>query len=199
MLDSDLVSGFSLLYFIRENIKSQLPLVQLEDIESSSESQNRRSRFENCEELPFLAVNVALAPKHISGVTCIKLITIVPSNLAIGVDLAFIVRLQRYFLGALDRVDQVNEEDEIAFRTSNSNTWLYAESQRYWPLPNMQKLFDARQNEVKGDSEIYIERMTVFPYSLSLSVAPSRALSNAQAQNEGPGAAAIHAGNNCDS
>lgn len=199
MLDSDLVSGFSLLYFIRENIKSQLPLVQLEDIEPSSESQNRRSRFENCEELPFLAVNVALAPKHISGVTCIKLITIVPSNLAIGVDLAFIVRLQRYFLGALDRVDQVNEEDEIAFRTSNSNTWLYAESQRYWPLPNMQKLFDARQNEVKGDSEIYIERMTVFPYSLSLSVAPSRALSNAQAQNEGPGAAAIHAGNNCDS
>jgi len=199
MLDSDLVSGFSLLYFIRENTKSQLPLVQLEDIEPSSESQNRRSRFENCEELPFLAVNVALAPKHISGVTCIKLITIVPSNLAIGVDLAFIVRLQRYFLGALDRVDQVNEEDEIAFRTSNSNTWLYAESQRYWPLPNMQKLFDARQNEVKGDSEIYIERMTVFPYSLSLSVAPSRALSNAQAQNEGPGAAAIHAGNNCDS
>ena len=199
MLDSDLVSGFSLLYFIRENIKSQLPLVQLEDIEPSSESQNRRSRFENCEELPFLAVNVALAPKHISGVTCIKLITIVPSNLAIGVDLAFIVRLQRYFLGALDRVDQVNEEDEIAFRTSNSNTWLYAESQRYWPLPNMQKLFDARQNEVKGDSEMYIERMTVFPYSLSLSVAPSRALSNAQAQNEGPGAAAIHAGNNCDS
>lgn len=199
MLDSDLVSGFSLLYFIRENTKSQLLLVQLEDIEPSSESQKRRSRFENCEELPFLAVNVALAPKHISGVTCIKLITIVISNLAIGVDLAFIVRLQRYFLGALDRVDQVNEEDEIAFRTSNSNTWLYAESQRYWPLPNMQKLFDARQNEVKGDSEIYIERMTVFPYSLSLSVAPSRALSNAQAQNEGPGAAAIHAGNNCDS
>jgi len=199
MFDSDLVSGFCLWYFIHENTKSQLPLVQLEDIEPSSESQNRRSRLEKCEELPFLAVNVALAPKHISGVTCIKLITIVPSNLAIGVDLAFIVRLQRYFLGALDRVDQVNEEDEIAFRTSNSNTWLYAESQRYWPLPNMQKLFDARQNEVKGDSEIYIERMTVFPYSLSLSVAPSRALSNAQAQNEGPGAAAIHAGNNCDS
>ena len=123
--------------------------------------------------------------------TCFKNITIAPRNLAIGVDLALLVRLQRYFLGALDRIEQVKEEQG---GIGSDTTWIYADSQHTWPLPQMQNLFDARQTGYEESLEVYFKRLTVFPFSLSLSVAPSRALSNAQATLEGPGAAAIHAG-----
>ena len=105
--------------------------------------------------------------------------------------MALLVRLQRYFLGALDRIEQVEEEQD---GHGSDTTWVYADSQNVWPLPNMQKLFDARQTGYKESLEIYFERLTVFPFSLSFSVAPSRALTSAQAALEGPGAAAIHTG-----
>uniref|UniRef100_A0A7S2PQX2 Vacuolar protein sorting-associated protein 13 DH-like domain-containing protein n=1 Tax=Leptocylindrus danicus TaxID=163516 RepID=A0A7S2PQX2_9STRA len=147
----------------------------------------------NLPEQPVIAIGINFAPKHISEVTCLRSVTVAPRNIAVGVDLAFIVRLQRFLLGAQDRLEQASEDENDE---GGELIWKYAESRELWPFPNLQKMFSACVNASgagKESRELFFEGLTVFPYNLSLSVASPRAMTSAQAMLEGPGAAAIHA------
>jgi Vacuolar-sorting-associated 13 protein C-terminal/SHR-binding domain of vacuolar-sorting associated protein 13/Autophagy-related protein C terminal domain len=129
------------------------------------------------ETTPLLAMAFKFAPKHHSGFLCLRHVTIAPSNLAIAVDLAFVIRLQ----GLLLSIRQHFSRDDHA--RSNSECI---------PLPEFVSIMD-RETEFGSNSfKLYFEGLTILPSNINFSVAPARGLNAAQAQLEGSEAAAIH-------
>lgn len=129
---------------------------------------------------PLLMMNLKFAPKHQSGVLCLRHATIAPSNLAIAIDLAFIVRLQGLFLGIRDHFTR----DE---RGPN------AEGLVACPFPDFSLDVDSSEKAGREGLNLYFEGLLIMPSNINLSVAPARGLTPAQAQLEGRQAAAIHA------
>lgn len=106
-----------------------------------------------------------------------KSATIAPKNLAIKVDLAFLVRLQKF---ALDMQEHFQED-----RGTESEM----------NLPDIESrlaVLDAAAISGVGRQKIYFGGLTILPCNIKLSVAPARALTHAQALLEGEETAAIH-------
>lgn len=107
-----------------------------------------------------------------------KSATIAPRNLAIRVDLAFLVRLQKF---ALDIKEHFHHSDKD------------------WGAKMEPPDISRRVSELKaaaasgvGRQKIYFGGLTILPCNIKLSVAPARALTPEQAALEGPETAAIH-------
>jgi hypothetical protein len=119
---------------------------------------------------------------------CLKGLTIHPRDVAICIDLAFIMRMQHFFLNLQVHFDRCKEKDRLSLlHNGQSDTWLF---------PDLKKEFKKKTGSIStgiGSSKLYFEDLTVFPFSIKLSVAPAVALTNAQAVLEGSEAAAIHA------
>jgi hypothetical protein len=101
-----------------------------------------------------------------------------PRNLAVKVDLAFIVRLQKFALEAVAHFRPLTNMEV-----------------RRWPAPDV--IARAKEWELAGLATIgrqkfFIGGLTILPCNVKLSVAPARALTPAQALLEGEVAAAIH-------
>ncbi|GKY92046.1 hypothetical protein MPSEU_000176100 [Mayamaea pseudoterrestris] len=128
---------------------------------------------------PLLVIGVSIAPKHSTGVVCFKSITIAPRNLSIHVDLAFLVRLQRYFV---EIVSHFREFDV----TEDWNRWTLPD------IAQKAKELEANVSSAVGRQKFYFEGLTILPCQIKLSVAPARALTHAQALLEGEKAAQIH-------
>lgn len=101
-----------------------------------------------------------------------------PRNLALRVDLAFLVRLQKY---AIDLQGHFHK------------------SQKQWgstlSLPDIKQKVSELEAAASSNAErqkFYIGGFTILPCNIKLSVAPAKALTAAQAVLEGPTAAAIH-------
>ena len=148
------------------------PIDHLAAFESEEEANQDEAKA------PLLVIGVSLAPRHHSGVEVIKSVTIAPKSMAIRVDLAFLVRLQKYFLDlqhhfwkSMDR-----EQDEIV-------------------IPNLKHIIEEINRAARSGEHsrmFYFGGLTILPCSIELSVAPSRALTSSQANLEGTEAAAIH-------
>ena len=126
---------------------------------------------------PMLVIGVAFAPRHKSGIQVLKSVTVAPRNLSIRVDLAFLVRLQKFYLDLREQL--------------NSKVMLHDES----PLPDLSLKLNELQAAARagvGRQKFYFGGLTILPCSIRLSVAPARALTAAQATLEGEEAAAIH-------
>jgi hypothetical protein len=153
---------------------------------------------------PLLVVGLSFAPKHKSGIVvrpqrgnlhsnmrilnlnlaflfllqCLKSVTVAPRNLAIKVDLAFLVRIQKY---ALDLMGHFSENQ--------------GPLDDRWTLPDINKkvndLTKAGDFGV-GSQTFYFGGLTILPCNIKLSVAPARGLTPAQATLEGDELAAIH-------
>jgi Vacuolar-sorting-associated 13 protein C-terminal len=108
----------------------------------------------------------------------LKSATVAPRNLSIRVDLAFLVRLQKFIFGAIEYFDT----EETFGGTSLA-------------LPNISqrvKDFELAAASGVGRQKFYFGGLTILPSAIKLSVAPARALTTAQATLEGEVAAAIH-------
>lgn len=127
---------------------------------------------------PHLVVGISLAPHHRSGVEVIKSVTIAPKNLAIRVDLAFLVRLQKFFFDLHNHFSRASVHDVDGIVVP-SLTEKIAE-------------IDAASRSGENSRVYYFGGLTILPCSIQLSVAPARALSPIQASLEGAEAAAIH-------
>lgn len=107
-----------------------------------------------------------------------KSATIAPRNLSIRVDLAFLVRLQKFAFGARDHFSK-----EAAFVETTFH------------IPDISKrVMDMEMAAASGvgRQKFYFGELTILPSTIRLSVAPARALTSAQATLEGEEAAAIH-------
>jgi hypothetical protein len=117
--------------------------------------------------------------QHQIVLQCIKSITIAPRNLSINIDLAFLVRLQKY---ALDLKSHFHRSYPL-------------EEWSQWSIPDIGRR--AKDLEVAataglGRQKFYFEGLTILPCQITLSVAPARALTDAQATLEGEDAAGLH-------
>lgn len=128
---------------------------------------------------PLLVIGISAAPRHQTGVVCFKSITIAPRNLSIHIDLAFLVRLQKFLVDIL-----------FHFRRPS-----LAEDWGEWTPPDIAekaKEHAATASFAVGHQKFYFEGVTILPCNIKLSVAPARALTRAQALLEGEEAAQIH-------
>jgi len=127
---------------------------------------------------PLLVVGISLAPHHRSGVEVIKSCTIAPKSLAIRVDLAFLVRLQKFFLDLHQHFSKLSETNEFDITIPD--------------LKAKVEEINAAARSGENSRMFYFGGLTILPCSIQLSVAPARALTSVQASLEGPEAAAIH-------
>jgi hypothetical protein len=125
---------------------------------------------------------------------CLKSVTIAPRNIAISLDLALLVRLQRYVSGV-----QTHFQDRISYALEDARPDVGssqpAERRRALNLPDIDKRIreveDAAATGV-GRQQVYFGALAILPYTVKLSVAPARALTPVQAAFEGLESAAIH-------
>ena len=132
------------------------------------------------ERTPLLMMTFKFAPKHQSGILCLRQVTLAPSNLAVAIDLAFIVRLQGLFLGIRDHFVRDEGASNLA-----SLEWI--------PFPDVATNSEKAGRSRPDNLKLYFEGLVILPSNVTLSVAPARGLTPAQAQLEGSQAAAIHA------
>jgi hypothetical protein len=120
-------------------------------------------------------------------------VTVAPRNLVIAVDLAFLVRLQRFFAGLRGHFKNQHFEDIGGMRGGTSI--LYTEQKRFIAFPH----FESAETETKRaaafgteNQKMHFQGLTILPCNITLSVAPARALTATQGSLEGKDIAAIH-------
>lgn len=167
------------------------------DSSYKTESNENRSTHEDEKDehaSPLLMVAIALAPQHKSGIVCLRSVTIAPRNLVIAVDLAFLVRLQRFFLGLKDHL-RTGGADDSRGGTGTGTLSGVVEQKRSIPFP---RFYSSDQELERGaafgteNRRLYFQNLTILPAAVTLSVAPARALTPLQASLEGREVAAIH-------
>lgn len=114
---------------------------------------------------------------------CLEGLTVSFQNISFGTDLAFVLRMQQYILGIFSHLEKFESQDFSQLQDKGS-----------WEFPEFNKFKQLRSTHKKSISkQIYFECITVMPFAIKLSIAPSVALTSAQAKLEGFEAGAIHA------
>lgn len=163
-----------------------------EDDEQSEKNPDASNSANSASQIPFLAILVTFAPEHTSGIPCLRSITLAPSDVAISLDLAFIMRIQQFILSIQEHL---NDQLKNYGRSSISEeTGSKEYGNEKWDFPDLVKIFNERTASTSdaGTQKIYFEGMKILPCNISLSVAQARALTRAQATLEGHKAAAVH-------
>jgi len=144
---------------------------------------------------PFLLAGITFAPRHTSGIPCLKSVTIAPRDVAISLDLAFIMRMQKFFLNIQDHLSLSKDAANYVGILSKDDQ-AHSELNPIWAFPDLRKIFKDRENDAtegRSDQKLYFEGLTIYPCYVTLSVAQARSLTKAQAVLEGNEAAAVHA------
>lgn len=132
---------------------------------------------------PFLELMVELAPSHRTGIQSLSAGASL-HDVALSLDLAFILRIQHYFLGIFDHI----------MGTTGTGVRGFVDSHDEWDLPDIERFLKQRSGKAMSHrSMLYFQRLTILPCKVKLSVAPVRALTKHQEEFEGEQASAIHA------
>lgn len=120
-------------------------------------------------------------------------VTVAPRDLGVAIDLAFLVRLQRYLGGIQAHLKRQSQHSSESSRVNG--TFSLLDNKKIMPLPDVESVVKALEKavDVGVDSQkFYFGGLSVLPCNIKLSVAPARALTAPQAALEGPETAAIH-------
>ena len=142
---------------------------------------------------PLLVVAVAFAPEHKSKIVVLRSVTIAPRDLVIALDLAFLVRLQRFFNGLKDHLRRRQHDPSQGLQSSATNGFSM-EDKKTIPFPKFTSP-EEQLDQISAFSEnkkMYFQGLTILPTNIKLSVAPAKALTLQQASLEGKETAAIH-------
>ncbi len=146
------------------------------------------------ESSPLLVVAVAFAPEHKSKIVVLRSVTIAPRDLVIALDLAFLVRLQRFYMGLKDHLRR-RQHDVHQGMQSTTQDGTFTEQKKRISFPNFLSP-EEQLEQIAAFSEnkkMYFQGLTILPTNIKLSVAPAKALTPEQASLEGKETAAIHA------
>jgi len=145
------------------------------------------------ESSPLLVVAVAFAPEHKSKILVLRSVTVAPRDLVIALDLAFLVRLQRFFMGLQDHLRKRQNDGNMGLQFNMVDGSLTEQKKRI-PFPTFTS--PAKQLEqiaaFSENKKMYFQGLTILPTNIKLSVAPAKALTSDQASLEGKETAAIH-------
>ncbi|KAL3925315.1 MAG: hypothetical protein SGILL_000491 [Bacillariaceae sp.] len=142
---------------------------------------------------PLLVVALAFAPKHKSKIMVLRSATVAPRDLVIAVDLAFLVRLQRFFYGLQEHLSKKPASDSLQGTRTGLGA-VHVDEKRQIPFPDFESA-EKQLEQIAAFSEnrkLYFQGLTILPTNIKLSVAPARALTPEQAGLEGKETAAIH-------
>ena len=142
---------------------------------------------------PLLVVAVAFAPEHKSKIIVLRSVTIAPRDLVIALDLAFLVRLQRFFTGLKDHLRR-RQHDVHQGPQSTTLDGILTDQKKITPFPKFISP-EEQLSQIAAFSEskkMYFQGLTILPTNIKLSVAPAKALTLEQASLEGKETAAIH-------
>jgi hypothetical protein len=117
---------------------------------------------------------------------------VAPRNIVIALDLAFLVRLQKYVVGIVGHFQSRQQEGGA---NRQGAALMVAEQKRAIMLPDFEsqaKVMERAAGFGVENQKLYFERLSILPCNINLSVAPARALTPAQASLEGKETAAIH-------
>lgn len=145
------------------------------------------------ESSPLLVVAVAFAPEHKSKIVVLRSVTVAPRDLVIALDLAFLVRLQRFFIGLQDHLRKRHQDVNLGLQPTTADG-TFVEQKKMIPFPNFMSP-EKQLEHIAAFSEnrkIYFQGLTILPMNIKLSVAPAKALTFEQASLEGKETAAIH-------
>jgi Vacuolar-sorting-associated 13 protein C-terminal/Autophagy-related protein C terminal domain len=140
---------------------------------------------------PLLVVALAFAPKHKSKIMVLRSVTVAPRDLVIALDLAFLVRVQRFLVGLQDHAQRSRGRSSIVGKSGTNN---FADEKLQIQLP----VFASPEKQLEmiasfsENQKLYFQGLTILPTNIKLSVAPARALTPEQASLEGKETAAIH-------
>ena len=145
-------------------------------------SEHRRKAF--TADRPFLELKVDFAPRHRTGIQSLSA-GMSLHDTEIFLDLAFIVRLQRWTLGI----------QEYILDVTGNRVSGFVDSKETWDLPNIQHLINQKtKNPLSLSQSMYnFSCLTILPCKIKLSVAPVRTLTKHQEEFEGIEASAMHA------
>jgi hypothetical protein len=132
---------------------------------------------------------VSLSPLVIQ---CLRSVTVAPRNIVIALDLAFLVRLQKFVVGIVGHF-QSRQQESGGIRQGAA--LIVAEQKRAIVFPDFEsqaKVMERAAGFGVENQKLYFERLSILPCNINLSVAPARALTPAQASLEGKETAAIH-------
>lgn len=134
-------------------------------------------------EKPFLELQLDFSPRHRTGIQCLSA-GVALRDAFIFIDLAFIMRVQRYLFRIQDHI-----------LASTGRSYVFVDSQGSWDQPNIDELIKKMTSTTieVGNKSIFLQRLTILPCKVKLSVAPAQALTKYQEMFEGEEAAAIHA------
>lgn len=145
------------------------------------------------ESSPLLVVAVAFAPEHKSKIVVLRSVTIAPRDLVIALDLAFLVRLQRFFMGIQDHLRRSQQDVHQGLQSMTADG-RFVEQNKIIAFPNF--ISPEKQLEqiaaFSENKKMYFQGLTILPTNIKLSVAPAKALTFEQANLEGKETAAIH-------
>lgn len=116
--------------------------------------------------------------------------------MAVSIDLAFVVRLQQYFVGLHRHLRSAFAKNGMADRAKASVLLLQSETREFIPFPDIESMVQQVEgaNAVGvGSQKLYFQGLSILPCNVNLSVAPARALTSTQASLEGSEASALHA------
>lgn len=142
---------------------------------------------------PLLVIAVAFAPKHKSKIIVLRSVTVAPRNMVIAIDLAFLVRLQRFFVGLQDHLRMRQQDVHSGLRSSFSDG-IFEDQKKTIPFPSFESP-EKQLEQIAAFSEnqkMYFQGLTILPTNIKLSVAPAKALTSEQANLEGKEMASIH-------
>lgn len=142
---------------------------------------------------PLLVIAVAFAPKHKSRIIVLRSVTVAPRNMVIALDLAFLVRLQRFFVGLQDHLRMRQHDVHSGLRASFSDG-IFEDQRKTIPFPSFASP-EKQLEQIAAFSEnekFYFQGLTILPTNIKLSVAPAKALTSEQANLEGKEMASIH-------
>ena len=116
-----------------------------------------------------------------------------PRDVAVSTDLGFIFRVQSFLLGLyeiIDRCKRKHDQTNLSLSANESNL------KEIWAFPDFHKVFKLTVKSTATSIEMkkfYFEGFTILPFKIKFSVAPTVALTSAQASLEGSEAAEMHA------
>jgi len=148
--------------------------------EEGSNVENAKKPF--TADKPFLELKVDFAPRHRTGIQSLSAGASL-HDVEIFLDLAFILRMQHWWLGI---------QNHIIYASGNSAS-VFVDSQETWNLPSIDHLIKQKTGQTISHQSMYFHRLTILPCNVTLSVAPVRALARHQEEFEGEEASAIHA------
>jgi hypothetical protein len=140
---------------------------------------------------PMLVIAMAFAPKHKSKIMVLRSVTVAPRDLVVALDLAFLVRLQR-FLIELQEHAKKSRVRPSSFGRSGTAFSLDEKKQIKFPTLGSPEKHLEMMASFSENQKIYFQGLTILPTNVKLSVAPARALTPEQGSLEGKETAAIH-------